>query len=87
MPNLLKSLPKDAFLLHDAWWIPKWTDSKSRKEGEIFVFANGSFVCWGLGEDEAQRFARQVVHTSEAEVARLKEPEDEDLEFVTDPEE
>lgn len=87
MPNLRSVLPEGAQLLHDAWWVPKWTDSQSGKEGEVFVFGNGSFVCWGLGEDEAARFAQQVLRRSAATVAPLKEPETEDLEFVTDPEE
>ncbi|KAI1797117.1 hypothetical protein LXA43DRAFT_982784 [Ganoderma leucocontextum] len=86
MPNLRGALPKDARLLHDAWWVPHWTDRTSGLEGEVFVFGNGSFVSWGLGEDEAARFA-EVIERSAAEVARLKELETEDLEFVTDPQE
>ncbi|TBU33286.1 hypothetical protein BD311DRAFT_748288 [Dichomitus squalens] len=87
MPNLRAALPKDSKLLHDSWWVPRWKDEKSGKEGEVFVFGNGSFVSWGLSEDEAVRFADEVIARSSAEVARLKEPETEDLEFVTDPEE
>ena len=87
MPNLRRTLPKGSVLLHDAWWVPKWTDSQTGKDGEVFLFANGSFVCWGLGEDEATRFAQEVLANSAAEVAPLKEPETEDLEFVTDPQE
>ena len=87
MPNLRAALPKDAKLLHDAWGVPRWKDAKSGKEGEVFVFGNGSFVSWGLGEDEAERFAEEVIARSAAEVVQLKEPETEDLEFVTDPEE
>ena len=87
MPNLRSALPKDARLLHDAWWVPRWTDKESGREGEVFVFGNGSFVSWGLGEDEAARFAEDVVSRSAAEIARLKELETEDLEFVTDPQE
>jgi uncharacterized Rmd1/YagE family protein len=69
--------------LHESWWVPKW--GEKGKEGEIFVFANGSFVCWGLGEDDAKRFAKQVISRPEVEVAPLKEVETEELEFVTDP--
>ncbi|KAI0671747.1 hypothetical protein C8Q78DRAFT_1030677 [Trametes maxima] len=87
MQNLRHSLPQGAVLLHDAWWVPKWTDSQTGKDGEVFLFANGSFVCWGLGEDEARRFAKEVLAKSAAEIAPLREPETEDLEFVTDPEE
>ncbi|KAG2110833.1 uncharacterized protein F5147DRAFT_687423 [Suillus discolor] len=74
----LRSRLPDAQTLHDSWWIPQWGDG-----GEIFVFSNGSFVCWGLGEGEARRFAREVLAPSE--VGRLKDPETEELEFVTDP--
>ncbi|KAI0367768.1 hypothetical protein BV20DRAFT_999888 [Pilatotrama ljubarskyi] len=87
MQNLRNSLPQGTVMLHDAWWVPKWTDSQTGKEGEIFLFANGSFVCWGLGEDEARRFAQQVLSGSAAEIAPLSQPETEDLEFVTDPQE
>lgn len=74
----LRSRLPDVHVLHDAWWVPHWGDG-----GEIFVFSNGSFVCWGLGEGEARRFAREVLAPSE--VGRLKDPETEELEFVTDP--
>ncbi|KAI0683198.1 hypothetical protein C8T65DRAFT_807322 [Cerioporus squamosus] len=87
MPSLRAALPPGTQLLHDAWWVPRWTDPVSKKEGEVFVFGNGSFVCWGLGEEEAERFKRQVLDRSGAAVAPLKEAETEDLEFVTDPEE
>lgn len=87
MPNLRSALPNDAQLLHDAWWVPRWTDKASGREGEVFVFGNGSFVSWGLGEDEAERFAEEVIGRSAVEVVRLKELETEDLEFVTDPQE
>ena len=80
-------LPAGAQLLHDAWWVPRWTDAASRREGEVFVFGNGSFVCWGIGEDAAARFAAEVLAPAAAAIAPLKEPETEDLEFVTDPEE
>jgi len=74
----LRSRLPDAQTLHDAWWVPHWGDG-----GEVFVFSNGSFVCWGLGEGEARRFAREVLAPSE--IGRLKDPETEELEFVTDP--
>ena len=64
MPSLRKALPKDARLLHDAWWVPRWADKASGREGEVFVFGNGSFVSWGLGEDEAERFAEEVIARS-----------------------
>ncbi|KAJ8581707.1 DUF155-domain-containing protein [Rhizopogon salebrosus TDB-379] len=74
----LRSRLPGAQTLHDALWVPHWGDG-----GEVFVFSNGSFVSWGLGEGEAQRFAREVLAPSE--INRLKEPETEELEFVTDP--
>lgn len=50
------------------------------------MFANGSFVCWGLGEEDARRFAVEVIGRAPGiEVDPLKEPETEELEFVTDP--
>ncbi|KAJ7650237.1 hypothetical protein FB45DRAFT_887378 [Roridomyces roridus] len=56
------------------------------KEGEIFVFANGSFVCWGLEEEAAQKFALDVIgRVPGLEVGSLKAPETEELEFVVDP--
>jgi uncharacterized Rmd1/YagE family protein len=82
----LRGLPADASVLHDCWWIPKWSPKDKDTEGEIFIFANGSFVCWGLGEDDAARFASEVIaRAPEAQVARLKENETEELEFVMDP--
>ncbi|KAI0749778.1 hypothetical protein C8Q80DRAFT_1102090 [Daedaleopsis nitida] len=87
MPSLRGALPAGARLLHDAWWVPRWVDGASGQAGEVFVFGNGSLVCWGLGEDAAGRFARDVLAGDAAAVAPLKEVETEDLEFVTDPEE
>ncbi|GJE88647.1 RMD1 family protein [Phanerochaete sordida] len=78
-------LPAGARSLHDAWWVPRW--GADGAEGEVFVFGNGSIVCWGLGEAEAERFARDVVSRAKAEIAPLREPETEDLEFVMDPSE
>ena len=78
------NLPARAQALHESWWVPKW--GEPGKEGEVFVFANGSIVCWGLGEADANRFAKEVIERARAvEVAPLKEPETEELEFVVDP--
>lgn len=85
LSRLSTYLPPSSKPLHDAWWVPKW--GVDGKEGEVFVFGNGSIVCWGLGEVEAQKFARDVVARAKAELSPLKEPETEDLEFVTDPSE
>jgi hypothetical protein len=84
--------------LHDAYWVPKWRsdgndgtsdgDGDGRKrEGEVFIFRNGSFVCWGLTEEDAVRFRREVLMPANAEVGTLAEPETEELEFATDPSE
>lgn len=85
LPRLRGHLPPSAQLLHEAWWVPKW--GANGKEGEVFIFGNGSFVCWGLGEEEAGKFAKEVLRKAKVEIGALKEPETEDLEFVTDPSE
>jgi len=80
----LPELPACAQALHESWWVPKW--GKPGKEGEVFVFANGSIVCWGLDETDAILFAKEVIELARGlEVAPLKEPETEELEFVVDP--
>ena len=77
-------LPARSQALHESWWIPKW--GTEGKEGEVFVFSNGSIVCWGLCEADAKRFAEEVIDRSRGmEVARLNEAETEELEFVVDP--
>jgi len=53
----------------------------------VFIFRNGSFVCWGLTEEDAVRFRRDVLMPANAEVGTLAEPETEELEFATDPSE
>ncbi|TDL16568.1 hypothetical protein BD410DRAFT_777074 [Rickenella mellea] len=85
LPLLRPKLPYGSQVLHEAWWIPRW--GKPGSEGEVFVFENGSFVCWGLEEKEATRFVGEVIRKSRAEVDRLLDPETEDVEFVTDPNE
>jgi uncharacterized Rmd1/YagE family protein len=72
--------------------VPKWSaggegEGGGRREGEVFVFGNGSFVCWGLAEEDAVRFRRDVLMPARAEVGPLAEPETEELEFATDPSE
>ena len=80
--KLRDRLPSSAQSVHEAWWIPK------HGTGEIFVFPNnGSLVCWGLSEEEARRFARQVLGFQGVQVGPLKEPETEKLDFITDPSE
>ena len=80
--TLRDRLPASAQSVHEAWWVPKYG------KGEIFVFPNnGSFVCWGLSEEEARKFARQVLGFQGVQVGPLKEPETEELDFITDPSE
>lgn len=83
-------LPANSQALNDSWWVPQWPPRGQGKgdQGEVFVFANGSFVCWGLDESGARRFASEVIgNTPGIEVGSLKEAETEELEFVTDPSE
>ncbi|KAF7312253.1 DUF155 domain-containing protein [Mycena indigotica] len=80
-------LSLNAQKLYDAWWVSRWTTSQG-KEGEVFVFGNGSVVCWGLDEDDAHRFTMEVIgRVPGVEIAPLKAPETEELEFVVDPSE
>ncbi|KAK2459704.1 hypothetical protein APHAL10511_008349 [Amanita phalloides] len=77
-------LPPRSQALFDAWWIPRW--GVPGREGEVFVFSNGSLVCWGLQEEDAKKFAEQVISlVPGVEVSPLKEVETEELEFVVDP--
>ncbi|KAI0322597.1 hypothetical protein OF83DRAFT_1167463 [Amylostereum chailletii] len=86
MLSVLRSrLPDTSQPLHESYWVPRW--GRDGREGEIFVFGNGSFVCWGLTEEDAVFFRNNVLARSGAEVAPLREPETEELEFVTDPSE
>ena len=83
LSKLRLRLPPGSRALHESLWVPKW--GEKGREGEVFVFGNGAFVCWGLGEVDARRFAKTFLTESKAEVSPLKEAETEDLEFVTDP--
>ncbi|THV07442.1 hypothetical protein K435DRAFT_742622 [Dendrothele bispora CBS 962.96] len=79
-------LPLNARILHESWWVPKW--GPKDREGEVFVFGNGSFVCWGLDEDDARIFAEDVLgRIPGLQVGPLKDAETEELEFVMDPSE
>ena len=71
LPQLRRRLPESAIRLQSAWWIPRWAGPNGR-EGEIFVFGNGSIVCWGLEELDAQKFAKDFLRGSTVEVGRLK---------------
>ena len=72
--------------------MPRWSSGAGEgdgeaREGEVFIFSNGSFVCWGLAEEDAKRFRKDVLGPARAEVGPLAEPETEELEFATDPSE
>lgn len=77
--------------LHEAYWIPKWKfrdeELGEDKEAEIFIFGNGSFVCWGMTEEHAVMFQNEVLKRTGAELVPFREAETEELEFVTDPSE
>jgi required for meiotic nuclear division protein 1 len=83
LSRLRGRLPPLSQSLHESWWVPKW--GQQGRQGEVFIFANGSFVCWGLGEEDARSFAKDVLSRTGMEVGSLKEAETEELEFVTDP--
>jgi required for meiotic nuclear division protein 1 len=85
LPEMRVYLPQETERLAEAWWVPRW--GMPGKEGEVFVFGNGSYVCWGLSEEEARRFGQEVVVKSGKQVGVMKEPETEELDFVTDPNE
>jgi uncharacterized Rmd1/YagE family protein len=59
------------------------------KRGEIWVFGNGSFVTWGLTEEEGKAFLREVIRRKganvESERLPAKEYEIEEMDFVVDP--
>lgn len=88
LPKLTSSpvLPPGSRIFQEAYWVPKW--GRPGEEGEIFIFSNGSFVCWGLGESQAERFKNEVIRNATGlEIVPHKEDEPEDLEYVTDPNE
>lgn len=59
------------------------------ERGEILVFNNGSFVTWGLTEEEGRAFLRDVIRSkgSRVETGRLADAdcEVEEVDFVVDP--
>ncbi|KAK8864361.1 hypothetical protein IAR55_001608 [Kwoniella newhampshirensis] len=77
----------------------EWTESEEEAmrdvgfgygdRGEIWVFNSGSFVTWGLTEEEGRAFLREVIRRKSwnVEVNRLspKEYEVEQVDFVVDP--
>ncbi|KAJ7285001.1 hypothetical protein C8J57DRAFT_1290105 [Mycena rebaudengoi] len=63
---------------HESWWVSRWGDKG--KEGEIFMFANGSFRM-----PPTDLPLEVIGRVPEMQVAPLKEPETEELEFVLDP--
>lgn len=59
------------------------------ERGEIWVFGSGSYVTWGISEEEGRAFLREVIRhkASRIEVERLmdREVEVEEVDFVVDP--
>ncbi|ODN79863.1 hypothetical protein L202_03757 [Cryptococcus amylolentus CBS 6039] len=59
------------------------------ERGEIWVFNSGSFVTWGLTEEEGRAFLREVIRSggADVEIARVAptEYEVEQVDFVVDP--
>jgi uncharacterized Rmd1/YagE family protein len=57
--------------------------------GEIWVFNSGSFVTWGLTEEEGRAFLREVIRRKGASVEvdplTSSEYEVEEVDFVVDP--
>ena len=85
LTQLRRHLPASAKSFHEAWWIPKWR--ANGEEGEVFIFQNGSFVCWGMGEVAAQEVSSKLIDHPNVQYERLEEPETEDVEFIVDPNE
>lgn len=58
------------------------------ERGEIWVFGSGSFVTWGLTEEEGRVFLREVIRAPgrvETERLQLQDCEVEEVDFVVDP--
>jgi uncharacterized Rmd1/YagE family protein len=88
LPLLEPLLPQGSLMFENAWWIPKWTPSNkgATQPGEVWVFADGCYVCWGLEEGDARRVGKEVIRAARgAEIGPLLQEETEELEFVTDP--
>lgn len=78
--------------MEDALWVPQWEEtgpsrggSSQKDQGEVWIFGNGSIVCWGLDEEAAHRLVKQVIDRPGIQVEPISEVEVEELEFVTDP--
>ncbi|KAG8905551.1 hypothetical protein FRB99_008750 [Tulasnella sp. 403] len=82
----VRRLPSGAVKFEQALWIPSWTYKGDTCE--LWIFDNGSVVCWGAGEDTARAFLRNIFEKNPAvQVGLLDHAETEELEFVTDPNE
>jgi required for meiotic nuclear division protein 1 len=89
---LLRSQLKGSKMVEDALWVPQWEEtgssragSSQKAQGEVWIFGNGSIVCWGLDEEAAHRLVKQVIDRPGIQVEPISEAEVEELEFVTDP--
>ncbi|KAG8936078.1 hypothetical protein FRC02_004703 [Tulasnella sp. 418] len=77
-------LPPSAVRFEESWYIPKWGFEGDNVE--LWVFGNGSTVCWGGGEHAVRTFVSNVLDKDPfIQIDRLEEAETEELEYVTDP--
>lgn len=80
---LNRHLPPSAIMFEEAWWIPSWRHNSD--DCEVWLFPNGSLVCWGGGEEAAKAFADEFLdRDKKIQVGKLDEAESEELDFVTD---
>lgn len=89
LQRLRRSLPDSTIRFEEALWVPLTSANAGGEEGdatEVWVFRNGTVVCWGLEEDAARAFVEQLVNSSpSSQISPLKVVETEELEFVVDP--
>lgn len=80
---LNRHLPPSAIMFEEAWWIPSWKHEDV--DCEVWLFENGSLVCWGGGEEAAKAFAGEFLDRENSiQIGKLEEAESEELDFVTD---
>ncbi|GAA98359.1 hypothetical protein E5Q_05045 [Mixia osmundae IAM 14324] len=86
---------KDAVnLMGEAVYLPQWplrdtpSIAQTEQSGEVFIFENGSYVTWGLGEHTAAGFLDKVIRggTNESSVEKERYPEcqSESVNFIVD---
>lgn len=74
--------------------IPQWPISSSAgasgsSRGEVFIFRSGSYVTWGLDEEQSRRFLRNVIQGRDlkyqVEVGRYSQIGDEAMDYLYAP--